>query len=162
MKKLLWTIFILTIIVNSSCSKKFCQKNYPCPPDSIRIENTVTVDSLWLLMPADTEFVQVPIDCPDQQIIVKDGKTLTKIIIKDRIITVARTTEKDSVLILTLKEKLAYFERIVKEQPVKYKNRWYFKPVLIGFISLLVFIIIRFRGTLKNVFKMLKGFFGFS
>jgi len=41
----------------------------------------VKIDTTWLKLPADTTYIELPFDCPDQQIIYKDGKKETKIIL---------------------------------------------------------------------------------
>lgn len=146
----LLTIGVLFILF-TSCGKNYCIKNFPCPPDSINVQNITTVDTLWQQMPADTTYIQTPIDCPDQQIIVKDGKVTTRIVIKDKLINVYRTTKADSIMILSLKRQVKEYERqiqIKKEQVIVYKNKPWVKYLIYYSILLSLFTAFRYRKLL--------------
>ena len=55
---------IVTIIVVTSCSRQFCQENYPCiDRDSTSIIQTANIDTIYIPMPADTVKLETQIDC---------------------------------------------------------------------------------------------------
>ena len=84
---LIISIIVLIALIFSGCSKKYCRDKYPCiEKDSISIVETANIDTIYIPMLADTVKIETQIDCPDQKIIYKDGKTEYKVIIKDNLI----------------------------------------------------------------------------
>jgi flagellar biosynthesis/type III secretory pathway M-ring protein FliF/YscJ len=75
-------------------------------------------------MPADTTYIQMPADCPDQQTIVKDGGKEISVVIKDKIIYIKRITPADSIAIYN-----TLFKKNVKEvkQEIKVVEKTAFK-----------------------------------
>lgn len=134
-------IIILIVIVSMffGCTKKIYIERTKI--DSIYIQK---LDTSWLQMPADTTFIELPIDCTDQQVIVKEGKKETKIVFKDRIMTIQQTTKADSILIANLRSELKTAKENIKidEKIAKIVPFWaYILIISMGtIICLLVYI----------------------
>ena len=150
MKKL--SIIILPLLLFSGCSKKWCTEHYPCI-DSTSYLEVVKVDTAWFKVPADTTYIELPFDCPDQQIIYKEGKKETKIVVSDRKIYINQITAADSAAIINLFKQSSEFKQAVKEVevPKLYVPSW----VWLTLTSLIILLIFAYR---KAVFKLLRFF----
>ena len=150
MKKL--SIIILSLLLFSGCSKKWCTEQYPCI-DSTNYQEIVKIDTSWLQLPADTTYIELPFDCPDQQIIYKEGKKETKIVVRDRKIYINQITAADSAAIINLFKQSSEFKHAVKEVevPKLYVPSW----VWLTLTSLIILLIFAYR---KAVFKLLRFF----
>lgn len=111
---------IVTIIIVTSCSRQFCQKNYPCiDRDSTSIIQTANIDTIYIPMPADTVKLETQIDCPDQKIIYKDGKVEYKVVIKDKILTVYRISDQDSLRVITAYKNTSEYKKLTEIKEVE-------------------------------------------
>lgn len=120
-EKLLFLVLVITIItiVLASCSKEYCRNKYPCiDKDSTAIIQTANIDTIYLPMPADTVKLETQIDCPDQRIIYKDGKTEYKIVIKDKLLTVFRISDKDSLRVIMAYKNTSEYKRLTEIKEV--------------------------------------------
>ena len=153
MKAKLLIISLSIVILFSGCTKKYCQTHYPCN-DSVNISEVTKFDTTYLQMKADTVFFELPIDCPDQQIIYRDGKKQVVYKIKDRILTINEVTFADSIRIINKFKESKEFKQYAKEvEIIKFKtpkNNYY----LIG--GLILIILIQNR---KKVFQLIKTLF---
>ena len=119
------------LLLFSSCSKKWCNSHYPCV-DSISVVEKTILDTAWLQMPADTTYIETKIDCPDQQVIFKEGKKETVIKIKDKILYLNQITKADSIRIINQFKQTKEFKQAVKEVPViEYKTPKWNKSIII-------------------------------
>ena len=150
MKRIL--IIIIGVILLSSCSKKWCNEHYPCI-DSTYIKEVVKIDTTWLKLPADTTYIELPFDCPDQQIIYRDGKKETKIVVRDKKIYINYTTPEDSLRIINLFKNSSEFKQAVKEVPVSvpYIPNWVYWAIGISVLSL----IYTFRKYIISFFRLI-------
>ena len=150
MKKLL-LISIIALLL-SGCSKKWCNEHYPCI-DSTYLKEVVKIDTTWLKLPADTTYIELPFDCPDQQIIYKDGKKETKIVVRDKKIYINYTTPEDSLRIINLFKNSSEFKQAVKEVPVPcpYIPKWVYWAIGISVLSL----IYTFRKYIISLFSFI-------
>lgn len=131
------------IFIISGCSRQWCEQHYPKQDSTTYIE-TAKIDTIYIPMPADTVFIESQIDCPDQRIIYKDGKVEYKVIIKDKVLTIYRVSEKDSLrLIYAYKntdeyKKLTQIKEVVKIKEKAPKWAWYSLAInilLLGFTT---------------------------
>jgi len=121
----------IALLLFSSCSKKWCNNHYPCI-DSISVVEKTILDTTWLQMPADTTYIETPIDCPDQQVIFKEGKKETVIKIKDKVIYLNQITKSDSIRIINQFKQTSEFKQAIKEVPVvEYKTPKWNKSIII-------------------------------
>ena len=150
MKKL--SIIILSLLLFSGCSKKWCTEHYPCI-DSTNYREIVNIDTSWLQLPADTTYIELPFDCPDQQIIYKEGKKETKIVVRDRKIYINQITAADSAAIINLFKQSSEFKQAVKEVevPKLYVPSWVW-------LTLICFVILLIFAYRKILFKLLQFF----
>lgn len=118
MKKLLIISIISIFLV--SCSKDYCRTKYPCiENDSTSYIEKATIDTLYIPMPADTVKIQSDIDCPDQKIVYKDGKTEYKVVIKDKVLTVYRINQNDSLRVIYAYKNTEEFKKLTEIKIVK-------------------------------------------
>ncbi|MEY2701927.1 MAG: hypothetical protein RLY43_560 [Bacteroidota bacterium] len=96
------TLIVLVLILTAfGCSRKYCTTKYPCvEKDSTSYVEKSNIDTLYIPLPQDTVKIQSDINCPDQQIIYKDGKTEYKVLIKDKVLTVFRINKADSLRVI--------------------------------------------------------------
>ena len=126
-------IAIVATIIVTSCGRHFCQKNYPCiDKDSTSIIQTANIDTIYIPMPADTVKLETQIDCPDQKIIYKDGKVEYKVVIKDKILTVYRISDQDSLRVITAYKNTSEFKRLTE---VKYAKEYIVKTPRLAWYS---------------------------
>ena len=116
MKKL--SIIILSLLLLSGCSKKWCTEHYQCI-DSTAYREVVKIDTAWFKVPADTTYIELPFDCPDQQIIYKEGKKETKIVVRDRKIYINHITAADSAAIINQFKQSSEFKQYSRPVDVK-------------------------------------------
>lgn len=146
-------IAIAAILSLSGCSKKWCNNRYPCI-DSTVTETTIQLDTSYIQLPADTVLIELPFDCPDQQIIYKEGKRATRIVVKDRKIYVNQVTAADSVAIINWFKQSKEFKQAVKEVPViEYKTPRWNKNII---ISLFILVLWSYR---KYIVKFVRVIF---
>lgn len=139
---------LIAVLLLSGCSKKWCNNHYPCI-DSINYKEITKFDTTWVKLPNDTTYIELPFDCPDQQIIYKEGKKETKIVVKDRKIYINQISKTDSMAIINWFKSTNEFKQAVKEVEV---NKFYIPTwvlsVIFGLIAWILFIyrkyIIRF------------------
>lgn len=118
MKKLL-IISIISIFL-LSCSKEYCRTKYPCiEKDSTSYIEKANIDTLYIPLPADTVKIQSDIDCPDQRIVYKDGKTEYKVVIKDKVLTVYRINQNDSLRVIYAYKNTEEFKKLTEVKIVK-------------------------------------------
>lgn len=149
-------IVIIGAIALSGCSRQWCETRYPVSVSTSYIEK---IDTSWLLMPADTELIMIPADCPDQQVKVKDGGKETKIMIKNKIITIERRSKADSIQILSLKSKLLEQKIKIVEKPTPIVPGWVRKLLLAELITAISIIIYWQRKRLiPLIIRLIKPF----
>lgn len=148
MKKLIY--ISIAVLLLSGCSKKWCNNNYPCI-DSTNYKEVTKFDTTYLKLPGDTTYIELPFDCPDQQIIYKEGKKETRIVVKDRKIYINQITKEDSLAIVNWFKQTEEYKQAVKEVEV---FKWYVPNwlwfTLTGLILLLIFA---YRKTLFRLFR---------
>lgn len=145
-------IAIAAVLSLSGCSKKWCTNHHPCI-DSTVTETTIQLDTSYIQLPADTVLIELPFDCPDQQIIYKEGKNETRIVVKDRKIYVNQVTAADSVAIISWFKQSKEFKQAVKEVPVPVYciPKWLYYYIGIS-ILLLIFA---YRNQIIKLIKIL-------
>lgn len=111
------------------------------------------IDKQYFKMPADTESISMPIDCPDDSIVYAEGKTKTEIVIKNKRLTVKRMTKEDSLAVFNIvKEKYGNTETVktVEVEKIVHKIPKFFYYLL---AILLVLTIFAYRKPLLKVVK---------
>lgn len=150
MKKLIY--ISIAVLLLSGCSKKWCNNNYPCI-DSTNYKEVTKFDTTYLQVPGDTTYIELPFDCPDQQIIYKEGKKETKIVVKDRKIYINQITKADSLAIVNWFKQTDEFKQYSKEVEisVKYIPKWIWLVVL----GLLLIVVWQNRSKVISSVKWL-------
>ena len=116
------------------------------------------VDTHYVKMPADTQYISVPIDCPDDSIIFVEGKTKTEVVIRDKILTVKRLTKADSVAVYNIyKEKYGNTETVKTVEVEKVVN----KIPKFYYYLLAIFIILTIFAYRKPLLKIIKSILRF-
>lgn len=119
-EKLLLILLAIVIIsiVATACGRNYCKMHYPCiEKDSISIIQTANIDTVYLQMPADTVKLETQIDCPDQKVIYKDGKVEYRVVIKDKVLTLYKISERDSLRLIYAYKNTEEFKKLTQ---VKY------------------------------------------
>ena len=119
MKKLL-SIFGLTIIVLSSCvTQKKCLQKFPpsASTDSVYIEK---VKEVPVYLPGDTVNVEIPVSCPDQDLIKVENSKLKQeiLIIKGKLIS--KLTVKPDTVKVPVIQTIEKIKEVKVPEPVKY------------------------------------------
>lgn len=152
MKKIIIISVISIFLV--SCSKDWCYDKYPIPENnSSSYIETANIDTIYLPMPADTVKIQSDIDCPDQKIIYKDGKTEYKVVIKDKILTVYRIGVKDSLRVIYAYKNTDEYK---KQTEVKIVKEIEYKTPKIGWYSYGLNLLLLIWVTRKIWIKFIK------
>lgn len=145
------TIFILVVIF-SSCKPTLQQCNQLYPPqtkDSVSYVEKTKLDTAFFILPGDTTILKVPIPCPDFEAYSKDKSKQTKIIIKDRVLTVYNISKSDSLRIITAYQQSQKSNQktitVYKDRPVKYVPKWIWIILLITSILSALYIRSFFR-----------------
>lgn len=119
MKTKLIIIFLAAFIFTGCVTQKKCSLKFPTQNtrDSIYIETQVKVP---VLIPGDSVYIDVPVDCPDQNVaIVENGKLKQTIsILKGRLYS-ATLIKPDTFYVYTTKTKTVVKE-VKVPQPVKF------------------------------------------
>lgn len=144
-------IAIAAMLALTGCSKKWCNNHYPCI-DSTSYREVVKVDTAWFKVPADTTYIELPFDCPDQQIIYKEGKKETRIVVRDRKIYINQITAADSAAIINLFKQSSEFKQAVKEVevPKLYVPNW----LWLTLISLIILLIFAYRKGIMSLLRI--------
>ena len=143
--------FSMLAIIFSSCSKKWCNNHYPCI-DSVNIVEKTILDTTWLQMPADTTYIETSIDCPDQEVIFKEGKKETVIKIKDKILYLNQITKADSLRIINQFKQTKEFKQAVKEVSViEYKTPKWNRNIIIALSIIVIWAYRRFIVKIVRV-----------
>jgi hypothetical protein len=142
MKKILLVLVLASFF---GCSKKYCSQRYPClDKDTTASTYIERVDTNYVYLPADTTFIEIPIDCPDQKVVFKEGKIKYLVQVKDKIQTIYRTSEADSQAIITRYRESKEFKELTKiryEYVVKHKvPKWCWYLLLFNILVVLFFI----------------------
>lgn len=155
MKKLL--LIIIIIALAGGCSRRYCERHYPPKEvENTKYIETIKLDTTYLQMPADTTYIELPFDCPDQQIIYREGKKETKIVVKDKVIHVSSITAADSAAIISLYKESKDYKDQTKIVEVKYIPKWaiWLKWIFIGlFLAGAGYWLYRSKWLWKIVFK---------
>lgn len=152
MKKLLTiSVFFIFLV---SCSKEYCRTKYPCvEKDSTSYIEKANIDTLYIPLPADTVKIQSDIDCPDQKIVYKDGKTEYKVVIKDKVLTVYRINQNDSLRVIYAYKNTEEFKKLTE---VKIVDKIVYKvPKWCYYCIGVIFILVAWL-TRKIWFKLLR------
>lgn len=136
-------VFIVFLCVLSSCvTQRRCNIKYPpsVARDSIYIE---TVKEIPVIIAGDTVNIEVPIDCPDQELIYMENTRLrqTVRILNGKLISNSNI-KTDTVYVKVVETKIVVKE-VKVPQPVKYVPRIYKQAmsiVIFIFIAAFVFI----------------------
>ena len=152
MKTILWTLFVLTLFGSCTTAKR-CAKKFPqvAQVDSIYVE---TLKEVEIPLPGDTIEIEIPIDCPDQDVgTVEIGKLKSEISILNKKLTSKTTIKPDTVLVYVpeIREKI-----IIEKQPVQVRYIPRFNKIMTwtGIVFILGLIAylglkIRSKGILK-------------
>ena len=158
MKKIL--LIAIALVSTISCNKNIATQE--SKKDSTVYIETVKLDTIYLQMKADTTYIKVAADCPDQETILKDGKKEVKVIIKDKILYVTQITKADSIAIVNAfknskeyasKELVKIVKETVFKTPKWAKDLMLAESILI--VIALIYLLFRFRSKLA---KIVKGF----
>jgi hypothetical protein len=125
MKK--FTIFVLTLfiaVLSSSCSKRWCNAKYPviAQTDSVYIE---TVKKIPVLIPGDTVKIDVPINCPDQELINVETAKLKQVIQILNGKLQSNTLIKPDTVIVTVTNTETVIKEVKVPEPVKFIPKIY-------------------------------------
>lgn len=157
MKKLFWVLFVLTIL--SSCTtQKRCAKRFPqvASIDSIYIEK---VKEIPVYIPGDSIEIEIPIDCPDQDLAVVETGRLKQIIsILNKKLTSTTTIKPDTVIVTVteIKEKI-----VIEKKPVeiRYVPRWVKFLSWAGGIAIIILALLiglKIAKIKSSIFKLFK------
>lgn len=123
MKSLL-SLLILTLIMSSCVTQKKCLQKYPpsSSVDSVYIEK---VKEVPIFIPGDTVNVEVPINCPDQDIVLIENNKLKQeiSIIKGKLIS--NTTVKPDTIVVPMIQTIEKIKEVKVPEPVKYIPKIY-------------------------------------
>lgn len=112
-------ILVLAVLLQSCVTQKKCMQKFPPAEsrDSIYIE---TIKEVPVLLPGDTINIEVPIACPDQDLIkVENSKLKQEIsIIKGKLIS--NTTIKEDTVFVKVTETVEKIREVKVPEPVKY------------------------------------------
>lgn len=146
------TLPIIIILIGlTSCTKRFCTTHYPCDvKDSVSyIER---LDTIIIPMPADTVYLETPIDCPDQQVIYREGKHETRVVIKDKILKVYGITAEDSLRVLTTYKRSAEYQELTKvKEVVRYKAPHWAYYLLLFPLGIVLYFAYKYRKFLLRL-----------
>jgi len=118
MKTKMWTIFVL-LLLSSCVTQKKCYRKFPqvASHDSVYIEKLKEVP---IYVPGDTVNVEVPADCPDQELVtieneklkyelyIEKGKIKTKTVFKSDTIKVYVPEIHEKIKEVKIPEKIKY------------------------------------------------------
>ena len=150
-------IFLLAILSVSavSCSQRWCNTKYPqiASRDSLYIE---TVKEIPIYLPGDSILVNVPVDCPDQDLVnVETGKLKQQIsILKGQLIS--NTNIKPDTVFVPVTE----IKTVIKEVKVPEEVRFvpkFFKFYTWGFVfiifAIIIYLVIKYKIKIISLFK---------
>ena len=154
MKTILWTLFVLTLF--GSCTAKWCAKKFPqvAQVDSIYVE---TLKEVEIPLPGDTIEIEIPIDCPDQEVgTMEIGRLKTQISILNKKLTSKTTIKPDTVKIYVpeIHEKVTIEKKPIEVRYIPKFNKvmtWLGIAFILGLIAY-IGLKIRSKGILK-IFK---------
>jgi hypothetical protein len=126
---------------------------------SYEVIETERIDTQIVILPADTQYVSIPIDCPDDSIYFGVGKTKTEIVIKDRILKIKTFTREDSIQIFNSYKQKFSKETAVKEVIVEKEVAKVPKFIIYSLVILLVLVLFAYRKQLLKIIRMLFGLF---
>jgi len=137
--KIILTLFVLTILSSCTTQKK-CSRKFPnvARVDSIYIEKLKVIP---VEVPGDSIIIEVPIDCPDQDVTVETAKLKQTISILNKKLSSKTTIKPDTVKIYVpeIREKIVQVKvpEIIKEIPRFWKfTGW------TGIASILILIVL--------------------
>lgn len=146
-------ILLLTILIFSGCAtSRRCALKFPCPvasKDSVYIEK---IKKIPIQMPGDTVNIEVPINCPDQDILSSENSKLKQqlSIVKGKI--QVRTIIKPDTILVPVTNYITKTKEVRVTAPVKFIPKFW-KIVgwtgIIFVILLVIMIILRIKGLLK-------------
>lgn len=148
---------LLTSLILSSCvTQKRCNNRFPqvASIDSIYIE---TLKEVEIPLPGDTIEIEIPIDCPDQDVgIVEIGKLKSEISILNKKLTSKTTIKPDTVKIYVpeIHEKI-----VIEKKPVEVRYIPKFNKVMtwVGILfTLALLAYIGFKIRSKGILKIFK------
>jgi len=138
-------LIILAIVVLSSCvTAKKCNIKFPpsITRDSIYVE---TVKKVPVYIKGDSILVEVPIDCPDQEVIISETGKLKQIISILNGKLSAKTNLKPDTIFVDRIDTRIEIKRIEVPTPVKFTPKWIIVLSWIGvaFIGILALYLYR-------------------
>jgi len=150
-------ILLLAIIsvFTVSCSQRWCNAKYPqiASQDSLYIE---TIKEVPVYLPGDSILVDVPVDCPDQDLVnIETGKLKQQIrILNGRLI--ASTNIKPDTVYIHSKETITKTNVVKVPEKIKFIPK-FFKFCTWGFVfivlSVIVYFVIKYRLKLLLLIK---------
>lgn len=155
MKTIIWTLFVLTILSSCTTAKR-CNKLHPqaASIDSIYIER---IKEVKIPLPGDTIEIEIPIDCPDQEVgTVEIGRLKSQISILNKKLTSKTTIKPDTVKIYVpeIREKV-----IITKIPerIKYVPKFTSLMSKLGImLTLLLLAYLGFKIRNKGILKIFK------
>ena len=132
-------LILLAAIFFFGCSKKYCQEKYPCAEkDSASFIQTYNIDTIYIQMNADTTYIESKLDCPDQKIVYREGKVEYKVLIKDKVLTISRISEADSMRLIYGYKNTDEFRRLTQLKivpEIHYKTpKWAYYSLAVSFL----------------------------
>ncbi len=133
-------------VLSVSCSKQWCSSHYPpiSSKDSIYIEN---IKEIPVYLPGDTINIDVPINCPDQDVAIFENTQLRQQI---RILNrrlVSNTQIKPDTVKVYVTETKTVVNTVKVPEPVKYIPRIYKQSLSICvFIFICAFLFIGWKA----------------
>jgi len=157
MKKLLILSLFLAVL-NASCSQRWCNARYPqvASQDSLYIE---TVKEIPVYLPGDSILVDVPVNCPDQDIAnVETGKLKQEIsILKGRL--VSHTIIKPDTVFIHTTNTVTKTQTIKVPEKIKVVPK-FFKFCTLAFIFIVLFFIaylgFKYKVKILSLFKLFR------
>lgn len=138
-------IVLYLLLLSTSCiSQKRCNEKYP-PTTSTETNYIETVKEVPVYLEGDSILIDVPVDCPDQELAeVETGKLKQTIsILKGRLLS--RTDVKPDTVYIDVVEVKETIREVKVPQPVKFTPKWIKILAWFGFGSGLLFIFILYR-----------------
>lgn len=150
-------LLIALLILSSCTTAKRCAKRFPqvASVDSVYVE---TLKEVPIYLPGDSIEIEIPIDCPDQDVTVETGRLKQQITILNKMLKSKTTIKPDTVKVYVTETEVQYKEvkipQVIKETPRFWKiTGW------IGIASVLtagLLFVLKIRSIPKKILSLFK------
>ena len=143
MKRLIITIIAAISLI--SCNRKVVNENFR--QDSIiKLES---IDTMWLQMEADTQYIRIPANCPDLKAEFSQNNKKSTITIHDSVLVVKTVIKRDSIPVFVKHDSLRNISTQREVKTVyKISNKQRLTWLTVGFI-IAIFVYILLKRVIK-------------